>query len=213
LLQNPYWRLHLRPWLEDLAPKELTSPADLWRLMLQESQRRLSTGRHSSAYDWQDIARQCLGVWLPDPPLVSREQILPLVYPDVWDFLRWLDTSRYSAVIVTNGLSRNQVPYLRSLGWDGVFRKVVGAESGWAKPDPRIFSATPDIAAHIGDRIAHDVLGAQRAHIVAIHLQRRNEPESREGWDPLSPAAISAHFAINSLIQVPEVLEQYPANW
>ncbi len=206
LLQSPYWRLHLWPWLQMQANRRHAPPLELWRQMLGESQRRLQAGGHAAAYDWQDIARECLGVFLADPPAVDRARVLPLVYPDVWDFLRWLASDGRPAVIVTNGLTKNQAPYVQSLGWDRIFPRVIGADSGWAKPDPRIFDTVPDLAAHIGDRVGQDVLGALRAGAVAIHLRRPKFLESQDGWDPLGPALMAADAVIDSLAQAPDAL-------
>ncbi|AUW92818.1 HAD family hydrolase [Sulfobacillus sp. hq2] len=207
LLKNPYWRLHLHPWLDQLARKEQTSVAELWSLMEKESIRRLRQGRKSAAYDWESIAQKALGRTLPPPVPIDRRQILALVFPDAWPFLLWLQSQPLLAVLITNGWSCHQQPYIATLGWDVLFSRIIGAESGWVKPDPRIFAQAPTIDCHIGDKVAQDVLGARRAHITSIHLSRRSGDLG--GWEPLSPSVLRPDFTISSLQALPNLLESW----
>lgn len=197
----------MQPWLEQTARTEHVLASSLWMAMQQESEARLRQGRPAAAYDWQDIARKALGLWLPDPAPAPRQAVLALVYPDVWDFLVWLHQAGLPAALVTNGWAKNQRPYLASLGWEPLFPLMVGAESGWAKPDPRIFSLVPSLGMHIGDRAAHDVLGARRAGIRSVHLIRQAEPAG--GGDVLSPSSALPDFTATSLQQVPELLRRW----
>jgi FMN phosphatase YigB (HAD superfamily) len=208
LIRNPYWSLHLKPWLLSQSPGENKSWQDLWELMAQESDWRRLHGDHTGAYDWKNIAGEILHASLPDPDPPSRKDVLALVYPDVWDFLTWSFRHRVSLHVVTNGLIRNQWPYLQALGWDKILTSWIGADSGFAKPDPRIFQRISGLAVHVGDRLAHDVLGAKRASVLAVHLQRPWQKEDNRGWDPLSPAGCHADLTITTLRQLPELLTQ-----
>jgi putative hydrolase of the HAD superfamily len=82
--------------------------------------------------------------------------------------------------VVSNGNARQQRHKLARLGILDRFECVVVSEDcGWAKPDPRIFAracelgrgAPPDVV-HVGDRQDIDVLGAVRAGLRAVWLDR-----------------------------------------
>ncbi len=190
----------------DYSQHHRASWQDLWHVMVQESMRRWRHGPRPLAYDWQDIARVALHADLPDPATPERSRVLPLVYPDVWDFLVWSQHQRAQLYIVTNGFIRNQHPYLRALGWDKIMAAEIGSDSGYTKPDPRIFDLIPELDLHIGDRVAHDVLGAKRAAVVAVHVNRRDTKEDKMGWDPLSPAQCAADLTIMTLHELPQLV-------
>ncbi len=208
LMRNPYWSLHLKPWLLTQAGFGHKSWQKLWETMAEESEHRLRHRNFQGAYDWQDIASKTLHMSLPNPNPPRREDLIPLVYPDVWDFLLWATGKRLTLHIVTNGLIKNQWPYLRALGWDKIFTSWIGADSGFAKPDPRPFRLITGLSAHIGDRLAHDVLGAKRASILAVHLKRPGNQEDKRGWDALSPSFCQADLTVKSLQELPERLTQ-----
>ncbi len=205
-MHNPYWFLHLRPWLLLQAQLRHKAWPELWQTMSQESERRLRHGDRPGAYDWQDIAAKTLHRSLPSPLSPRRQDLLPLVYPDVWRFLMWAVRYPLTLHIVTNGLINNQWPYLQALGWDKIFTSSIGAESGFTKPDPRIFQLISGLSVHVGDRLAHDVLGAKRASIRAVHLKRSGHQEDRKGWDALSPLKCQADLTVHSLEDLPQLL-------
>ncbi|WP_053959558.1 HAD family hydrolase [Sulfobacillus thermosulfidooxidans] len=207
LMQNPYWRLHLKPWLISFGQSRRQSWPELWQLMLQESLLRLQKGQSAGAYDWKDIVHTLFQAYLPDPAVPPRSQVLPLVYPDVWDFLHWSFNYPVRLHLVTNGFMTNQLPYLKALGWDKILASWTGSERGFTKPDPRIFDGIPDLDIHIGDRLAHDVLGAKRASVFAVHLKRHDVGEEQDGWDPLSPAHCQADLTIKTLEEMPKAIQ------
>ncbi|OLZ09221.1 HAD family hydrolase [Sulfobacillus thermosulfidooxidans] len=212
LMQNPYWRLHLKPWLISFSQSHHQSWSQLWQLMRQESLSRLQKGQSTKAYDWKDIVQTLFQTHLPDPVVPPRAQVLPLVYPDVWDFLHWSVSYPVRLHLVTNGFMTNQLPYLKALGWDKILASWTGSESGFTKPDPRIFDSIPDLDVHIGDRLAHDVLGAKRASIFAVHLRRNDVGEEQDGLDPLSPAHCQADLTIKTLKEMPEAIARLLPN-
>jgi putative hydrolase of the HAD superfamily len=112
------------------------------------------------------------------------------LFPDVLPCLDALGAAQRLGV-VSNGNAQQQRLKLSRLGILDRFSCVVLSEDcGWGKPDPRIFAracelgdATPPNVIHVGDRRDIDVLGAIRAGLRAVWLDRRDaEPEL-----PLSP--------------------------
>lgn len=85
---------------------------------------------------------------------------------------------------------------------------TLSSEAGWAKPDPRIFTAAlaqhrtkPGEALHVGDSPHLDVVGAQAAGIIAVLI----DPKA------LSSVEINGRTAtIKSLQMVTEAINQLP---
>ncbi len=82
--------------------------------------------------------------------------------------------------LITNGDLAFQTAKLEALGIEGRFTHVVtSGELGIAKPDPRIFAAAverfgarPEECAYVGDRLSTDAIGAARAGLRGIWLDR-----------------------------------------
>ena len=97
------------------------------------------------------------------------------------DVLPCLDAlGQHQLGIVSNGNAQQQRHKLSRVGILDRFEcVVVSNECGWAKPDPRIFAracelghATPPNVVHVGDRRDIDALGAARAGLRAVWLDR-----------------------------------------
>lgn len=105
------------------------------------------------------------------------------------DTIETLDRLRrqHSVGMITNG---NTDPARHGL--DGLLDFTLFADRcGVAKPDPEIFHMMPDSqdclpeqAVHVGDSLANDVAGAQRAGLFAVWLNREGEKENRSGIVP-----------------------------
>jgi HAD superfamily hydrolase (TIGR01549 family) len=101
-------------------------------------------------------------------------------YPDVQIFLEQAVARRIPLAVVTNGPSDLQRDKLNALGVGGLIKVVViSGERGVAKPDPAIFQLAldelgvdPTDAWFVGDSLATDVVGAHRAGMTAIWLNR-----------------------------------------
>ena len=85
---------------------------------------------------------------------------------------------------------------------------LVGSAERWGveKPKPEFFeriAAEAGVAAeeiaYVGDRVDNDIRPARAAGMVAIHIRRGP-------WGHLQSGAEDAHFRIDSLVDVPEVL-------
>lgn len=100
------------------------------------------------------------------------------VFPDV---LRCLDRLRGRPMaVVTNGAAAQQRRKLRKLGLREHFKEVVISEEvGIAKPEPGIFLeasrrlwSLPGECIVVGDSWTHDIEGARRSGMQAVHLVR-----------------------------------------
>jgi FMN hydrolase / 5-amino-6-(5-phospho-D-ribitylamino)uracil phosphatase len=109
------------------------------------------------------------------------------LYPEARDALNWLG-QRYPLFALSNGNAD-----LDRVGLGGVFKGAFSAkELGFGKPDARCFAVvakaagvSPSAVLHVGDDVALDVLGALRAGMPAVWLNRNdalwpydNEPPS-----------------------------------
>jgi putative hydrolase of the HAD superfamily len=114
--------------------------------------------------------------------------------------------------VVTNGLVRFQMPYLRALGWDFLFDAIVGPDvAGFAKPHQGILTPLSPGIAHIGDRLTHDVLVAHRADRLGI-LVGVPTPES-DRIDPLCPAQITPDYIINDYYALAPLIRHLRESW
>lgn len=104
-------------------------------------------------------------------------------FPDAVDALRDLRHAGYRLGVISN--ASHQLPEtLRRLGLSGFFDTVTYSfDAGAEKPDPRIFhramaqaGAAAERSVHVGDSFEADYLGARRAGLHAILLQREGEP-------------------------------------
>ena len=123
------------------------------------------------------------------------------IYDDVVPTLDALEARGIRKAVLSNWDSRLPL-LLDRMGLASRFEFILtSAEVGWRKPDPRIFDAAlarlgqpRKRVLHVGDSHEQDVLGAQRAGVTPIHLQR-------DGRTP------SAGRAISSLADLPSQLE------
>ncbi len=100
------------------------------------------------------------------------------VLPDVLPFLHAMKGQ--ALAVLSDGAQDQQEEKLRRVGIDHHFRFVITAEStGLAKPDPEMFRAAcraagvqPHEACYIGDNLRKDALGAARAGLRGVWLNR-----------------------------------------
>lgn len=113
--------------------------------------------------------------------------------------------------IITNGELDFQTPKLDALRLsERVDAVVASGEVGVAKPDPRIFAlacdaldVAPGEAAYVGDRLRTDAIGAARAGLTGVWLDRHGDPQ-----DPgeLEEADRLGVVRVTGLDEVPAVL-------
>jgi len=101
------------------------------------------------------------------------------VFGDVWPCLDALSERGLRLAVVSNWSDR--LPeLLQALGLARYFEELaVSAVVGFDKPDPRLFrwllermDVAPEHALHVGDHALNDVLGARRAGLRGVHLDR-----------------------------------------
>lgn len=127
------------------------------------------------------------------------------LFEDTLDCLDWLRAAGMKIAAVTNASGAHQRIKLAELGLADFFDAVVIAgEIGVAKPDPVIFhtacaelGCSPDETVHVGDRLDADAIGAARAGLHGVWLERHG----RAGLS--GPDGI---WVVNSLAELPELL-------
>jgi putative hydrolase of the HAD superfamily len=101
------------------------------------------------------------------------------IFPDVRPTIQALRERHLKLAIVSNW-DESLLSHCDDLGMTPLFDTIVGsAYVGFEKPDPRIFTValqrlgvTPDQVVHVGDIYASDVVGARRAGITPVLLDR-----------------------------------------
>ena len=114
--------------------------------------------------------------------------------------------------IITNGDLRFQSAKIVGTGLDALIpleNVIASGEVGVAKPDPRIFliacgvfEVTPADAAYVGDRLHTDAIGAARAGLLGVWLDRPGIATPEQ----LAEAAAEGVPVIRSLAQLPALL-------
>lgn len=142
--------------------------------------RRAASGEFVSCYDWdgiyEEVSRGFGGAPTPDVSELVRaycevDGMISLL-PRAHSGLERLRAAGLRVVAITNGYHAYQWPVLQSLGVAEYFESVVTPEAaGFAKPDPRLFESVLGLAAHVGDNLIHDVLGANLAGLRSVWLR------------------------------------------
>jgi FMN hydrolase / 5-amino-6-(5-phospho-D-ribitylamino)uracil phosphatase len=123
------------------------------------------------------------------------------LYPEARAALQWLG-QRYPLIALSNGNAD-----LERVGLGGVFTAALSARGlGFGKPDPRSFAAVAQAAGvgasavlHVGDDVALDVLGALRAGMPAVWLNRN---DALWPYDDEPPTAV-----VTDLVQLCDLLD------
>jgi FMN phosphatase YigB (HAD superfamily) len=189
-MQNPFQEWVFPEIAAAVAAKSGSAIAcDARGEMVAEHERRLARHMYVEAYDWDDILcglleRLGLTLAIDIEQLVIKHSCAPKVYlleDGVLDVLAGLKAEGYALAAVTNGFFKFQYPVMQALGLADLFDAVVTPDRvGFAKPDVRIFETLRrqgGIAAHVGDRIDHDVCLANRFGTCSVLIDRRLPPE------------------------------------
>ncbi|WP_433869826.1 HAD family hydrolase [Saccharopolyspora sp. CA-218241] len=126
------------------------------------------------------------------------------LFDDALPCLDWLRATGLRLVAITNAPSAYQRRKMADVGLAGTFDTVLLSEEvGAAKPDSRIFAAAcgglglrPEEVVHVGDRLDADAVGAVRAGMHGIWLDRRDTGRT-------APDGVRV---ISSLFDLPELL-------
>ncbi|TCP52063.1 putative hydrolase of the HAD superfamily [Tamaricihabitans halophyticus] len=126
------------------------------------------------------------------------------LFADVLPCLEWLRAAGVRIAAVTNASGQHQRGKLASLGLaEFIDQVVIAGEVGSAKPDPAIFheacrvlDVQPGNAAHVGDKLELDAIGARDAGLCGVWLDRA-------GLQQPVPRGVQV---IDSLAELPELL-------
>ena len=190
----------------DVSEETLT---EAWRTVHQELFKQLNAGKCAMA-DVRDSRFQCL----------FRELGLPVdkVMEELSDFfcLRYLTSLRlyddvaileklhtYHVGIITNGAhdehTDSQLSKVRHLGLSGRIQSLtISGEVGVRKPNAKIFKVAceragilPKEAMVVGDTIENDIVGANRAGMTSVFIDRKSDVLTPETADEQPDYAIS----------------------
>ncbi|RLI25036.1 hypothetical protein DRO57_05085 [Candidatus Bathyarchaeota archaeon] len=137
---------------------------------------------------------------------VRRDKRLMKPYSDAEPTVRRLKEMGFKLIVISNVSSeRNLSAYLTQVGLRGYFSLLFASGSlGVEKPDSEIFlyasrvsGTPPDMMVHIGDDYEADYLGAEKAGLKAILIDRANRYAGQRCT------------RVKSLLQVPELLEEF----
>jgi putative hydrolase of the HAD superfamily len=130
------------------------------------------------------------------------------LHADVLDCLEALRPRRLG--VITNGHREFQQAKIDGVGLTSWLEHVIASgEAGVAKPDPRIFfiacgafSVEPADAVYVGDRLHTDAIGASRAGLLGVWLDRPGTATPAQ----LAGAAAERVPVIRSLAELPALL-------
>ncbi|KQR52117.1 hydrolase [Leifsonia sp. Leaf336] len=113
--------------------------------------------------------------------------------------------------LITNGDLAFQRRKVEAVGLDSRMEHLIASgEVGVAKPDARIFEEAcsefgvrPEEAVYVGDRLRTDAIGAARAGLTGVWLNRRGDVPSA---DDAAEATASGVIEIRSLDELPEAI-------
>lgn len=134
------------------------------------------------------------------------------LFPDALPCLDEMRARGLPVGLITNNEGQHQRRKLRRTGLDEVVDEIViSGEVGVAKPDPAIFELAcarlgvePGDAAHAGDRLIDDALGATRAGLRGIWLARPEAIDAGVARDRADGAGVGV---IRGLGELPGLLD------
>lgn len=143
-----------------------------------EWDQRMNRRDFVSAYNWDDIyqtvGRQHGVHDLPDVTGLVNEGVAgghAYALAGAHEALQLLRDAGFRTIALTNGFRKYQWPVLEGIGLAPLLDGLESPEAhGYAKPQPELFRAVGEVAAHVGDTLEHDILGANLAGIRAVWI-------------------------------------------
>jgi len=167
---------------------------DKWHELAEKNLNRYLAGEVSYPEQRRSRIHELFGADIPDAEadrmfgvyLENYEQSWTL-FPDVIPCLDDLGGERIG--IISNGDYGQQHKKLVRMGILERFEvMIISGQLGFAKPDPRIFTAAckeaslpPEECVYIGDRLETDALGASAAGLRGVWLDRKNQNAAPTG--------------------------------
>jgi len=183
IMQNPF-KKYVFPEIVTLIQDSYNKDLDVMELIYDEHLLRMSDNEVLESYDWDDIVAKIieelgLDIQIDVEDIVLSHSISPKIYlleDNMLENLRKIKKAGYSLAAATNGYYKYQIPVLRGLKLDKVFDKIITSDlAGFAKPDIRMLHEIMKsdwVAAHVGDRIDHDMLMANNLGITSVFINK-----------------------------------------
>ncbi|WP_079909495.1 HAD family hydrolase [Paenibacillus sp. 32352] len=206
LMQNPFGKW-VFPVIEELISNALDKPFKSTEALVREHELRMQQNRTVEAYDWDDMVRQLLNglglnLEINVEQLVHEHSVEPKIYlleQDSIAVLRQLKEKGYSLATVTNGFYKYQYPVMRQLGLSDWFDAIITPEkAGCGKLDVNIMRELQQdgqIAAHVGDRLDHDVYLSNKSGIPSVLIYHKL-PDELKAYRPGERAGQAAFLEI-----------------
>lgn len=220
-------RAALDMWMPDLDEEDRERAVLRWATDPLEAFARFTRGetdfRGQRALRIRDLHEQFAGppvddalvdAWTADYDAALRAGWR--AHADAVRLIGWLHARGVPVGVVTNMYEPAQREKLQvvGLGWVPILGSLETV--GVGKPDPRVWQVAcarlglrPDQVAYVGDEPQIDAVGASRAGLLGVWLDRGHRVAApRTSWEPETPAA-----RITSLDALPELLGWVPPGW
>ncbi|MCT1902406.1 HAD family hydrolase [Oceanobacillus sojae] len=183
IMRNPFGKW-VFPDVVNMLKKETDTEEDILNLIVSEHLQRMSEERFLEAYDWDDIITDVTGNLgagsaIDIEKMVIKHSESPKIYlleDNMLDHLEQIKKKGFDLAAATNGYAKYQLPVLQKLGLDKMFDEIITSDSaGFAKPNPAVLKKLSDegeIVAHVGDRIDHDVVLANKLDTTSVFIHR-----------------------------------------
>lgn len=211
LMQNPFVSA-VFPEIYDLINQQLVEPIDVTSLLVKKHLKRRNAGKFFEAYDWDNVVAELiddlnLSLKINVTEIVKKHCVTPhilLLEDSIVESLISLKEKGYSLAAVTNGFLKYQYPVMEALNIKQLFEKVITPETcKTAKPDLLMLQTLDEegeVIAHIGDRIDHDIVLANRFGTPSIFITKKE-------------AGLNQNVPIEERIQHKEYLRLCEEKW
>ena len=220
IMQNPFVS-HVFPEIQRIIHEKKRDSVDCVEAFVLEHQTLLSQGKFVEAYDWEQIVNSYTNSINLNLPInveeIVKKYCMPtsiyLLEEGIIEVLQELKRRGYSLAVITNGYLKYQLPVLDALGLTACFDKIITPDTaGYAKPDTRVFKELQAVVAHIGDRIDHDIIPANKTGVRTVWINRSlpnhfkqvksNARAGSEGMEDILLAKL-AKESNNNVISIP----------
>lgn len=189
LMQNPFvsW---VFPEIQSIIQNESGEEIEVTKLLVEKHNERMRDNQIFEAYDWDHIVAELIddlniSIEIDVEKLVKKHCVDPKIYlleKNIVENLKKLKSSGFSLAVATNGYFKYQQPVMKVLKIDQLFDEIITPEvCNCAKPSPNMLGSLEgkgEIIAHIGDRIDHDIVMANKLGVTSVFIYRKLPQES-----------------------------------